>query len=152
MGGSDDRASDCSGRGPGFESGIPPGGGYLTLREAMPKPLWQMCESVVQNLVEVEEVCSGSAAQKLQWKQEEGHMKLEELISDEMTSAKSDGCMWRWWWQKGREHLDPKKQPPGTEILGSLESTEEFPDRMKMDERTQIRKIHKKFFFIKIFV
>ena len=27
--------------------------------------------------------------------------------------------------------------------MGSPESTEEFPDRMKMDERTKIRKIHK---------
>ena len=91
MGGSDDRAPDCSGRGPGFESGIPPGGGHLTLRETMPKPLWQICESVVQNLVEVEEVCSGSAAQELQWKQEDGYMKLEELRNAQMTSANADG-------------------------------------------------------------
>ena len=30
---------DCSGKGPGFESGIPPGGGHLTLREAISEPL-----------------------------------------------------------------------------------------------------------------
>ena len=37
---SDDRAIDYSGiRGPGFKSGIPPGGGHLTLRKAMSKPL-----------------------------------------------------------------------------------------------------------------
>ena len=58
MGGSDDRVQDFSGRGPGFESGIPPIGGHLTLREAMSKPLWQMWESVAQTLVEVEEECS----------------------------------------------------------------------------------------------
>ena len=110
------------------------------------KPLWQMWESVVQTLVEVEEVCSGSATQKLQWKQEDGHLKLEELRSDQMTSVNEDGWMWRWWywWQKGRGHLDPKKQPPGTETMGSPESTEEFPDRMKMGERTKNKKIHKK--------
>ena len=38
-------------------------GGHLTLRKALSKPLWKMWESVVQTLVEVEEVCSGSAAQ-----------------------------------------------------------------------------------------
>ena len=41
--------------------------------------------------------------------------------------------------------LDPKKkQPPGTETTGSPEYTEEFPDRMKMDERTKLRKKQKK--------
>ena len=44
--------------------------------------------------------------------------------------------------QKGRGHLDPKKQPTGTETMGSPESKEEFPDRMKMDERSKLRKIH----------
>ena len=43
----------------------------------------------------------------------------------------------------GSGDLDPKEHPPGTETIGSPESKEEFPDRMKMNER-KIRKIHKK--------
>ena len=43
----------------------------------------------------------------------------------------------------GSGDLDPKEHPPGTETIGSPESKEEFPDRMKINE-IKIRKIHKK--------
>ena len=94
MGSSDDRAPDCSGRGPGFESGIPPWWrSSNTERGNVQAPVTDMgkcCTDLGRGGVSLLRECSTKTAVKAgRWTI--GHMQLEELSSDQMTTANEDG-------------------------------------------------------------